>query len=121
MLSQLPSGTPSDVLGLAVSEIHDHTLRVCPIIVDEKIHYSVMKMLYSFLYHEYNVGHKLCRTPPVFGIRHPYKNTITITYHLFFPLMVASSHGSVAVYTPHLYVPLIFMEGMFACLFVAPF
>ena len=66
MLPELQSGTPSNLLGLvlAVLEIQDHTSRVLPMLIDEKIHYSIMKMMYSVSYHEYNVGHKLCRTPP---------------------------------------------------------
>ena len=57
-----------------------------PILINAKLHYSVS-------YHEYNVGHKLCRTPPVYGIWQPYKYTVTVTYRLSFPLMVPFSHG----------------------------
>ena len=121
MLSELQSGTQSDLLALviAVAEIQDQTERVLPVLVDEKIHYSIMKMLYSSSYHEYDIGHKLCRTPPVFGIWHPYKYTVTVTYRLFFPLMVAFSNGVVPVGAPvYAFPKLIFMERMFACLFV---
>ena len=43
-----------------MSEIHDHTSCVLPILVDEKIHYNIMKVIYSSSHHEYNVGHKVC-------------------------------------------------------------
>ena len=122
MLSELQSRTQSDLHGLvlAVSEIQDHTSCVLPILIDEKIHYSIMKMIYSVSYHEYNVGHKLCQTPRVYGIWHPYKYTVTVTYRLFFPLMVAFSHGIQAADVPMYAFPkLIFMERMFACLFVS--
>ena len=47
-------------LVLAVSEIYDNTSCVPPILINEKIHDSIMKMICSVSYHEYNVGHKLC-------------------------------------------------------------
>ena len=101
-----------------MSEIQDHTSRV-PILIDEKIHYSIMMMIYSVSYHEYNVGHKLCGTPPVYGIWHPYKYTVIIAYRLFFPLMVAFGHGLWAVNVPvYAFPTLIVLECMFACFFV---
>ena len=82
-----------------------------------------MKMIYSVSCHEYNLGHKLCRTPPpplVYGIWHPYKYTVTATYRLFPPLMVACSHGIQAADVPvYAFPKVIFKERMFACLFVS--
>ena len=85
MLSEFQAKSQSDLLGLvlAVSEIHNHTSCVLPILIDEKIHHSIMKTIYVVSYQEYNVGHKLCRTPPAYGMWHPYKYTLTVTYRLF--------------------------------------
>ena len=69
-------------LVIAVSEIQDHTSPVLPILVDEKIYCSIMKMLHSSSYHEYNVGHMLCQTPGVSDIWNRYKYIVTVTYHL---------------------------------------
>ena len=80
MLLEIHSGTQSDQLGLVlpVSEMQDHTSRVLQKLI-EKIHYSIMKKIYSASYHEYDVSHKLCRTPPppVYGLWHPYNYTVT--------------------------------------------
>ena len=62
MLPQVQSGTQSDLLWLvlAVCAIQDHTSRVLPILIDEKIHHSIITIIYSVSYHGYNMGHKLC-------------------------------------------------------------
>ena len=123
MLSELQSGTQLGLLGLvlAVCEIQDHTSRVLPILIDEKIHCSIMKMKYGVSYHEYNVGHKFCQPPPP-GVR--YMAPIQVHRYCHIPpspppLMVAFSHHIQAADVPVYAFPKpIFMECMFASLFV---
>ena len=55
----------------------------------------------------------------MFGILHPFKYTIIVSHCLFFPLVVAFSHGIVAVDTPiYTFPKLLFKERMLPCLFV---
>ena len=64
------------------------------------------------------MGHKLRRTPRLYGMGHPSKYSVTSTYRISFPLMVALSHGIKAADVPvYAFPKLIFMECMFACLF----
>ena len=77
-----------------------------------------MNMIYSVSCNKYKVGHKVCRTPPLYGIWQPDKYTVTVTDRLFSPLIVACSHGYQAADVPvYAYPKMILMECMFACLF----
>ena len=104
-----------------MSEIRDHTSCVLPILIHKKIHYNIMKTIYRASYRAYNVCHKLFGTPVVYGIWHPHKYTVAVTYRLFFPLMVAFSHGTGSRYLgvcilqvdlPEAYAP------MFVCVYL---
>ena len=88
-----------------------------PILIEETIHYSIKKMTHSVSYHEYNMRHKLFRTPlpPLYGIWHPCKYTVIVTYCLFFPLMVAFGHGIQALDVPVYAFPKVIFWSVCSC------
>ena len=121
LLSPKETGRQDDLVCLLklMSELQQRTERVFPFVVDEQIHYRIMKLLYSTSYSKWKVNTWLIRTPPIYGVWHPYKYSLTLCYRRFFPIMVFLSNGRLS---PGDIVPsfpkIIWMERMFACLLV---
>ena len=58
-----------------------------PLLVDEKIHYSVSRLMYSKAYMEYDVHSWLRQVPLLYGVWHPYKQTLHLVYRTFFSVV----------------------------------
>ena len=121
-----PAWTPFFLIDLTVSatpdlvsiihglqEVQQHTQHRLPLLVDENIHYRVLKLVYSINYAWYNVPLFITRTPVVYGTWHPYKYCVTLCYRRFFPLFTYFSYGSLNLGTAVPNFPkLIYMERM---------
>ena len=55
-----------------------------PMVVDENIHYRLMKLIHSS--HSFDVGLWLCHLPLLYGVWHPYKFAVLTVYRVFFPI-----------------------------------
>ena len=54
--------------------------------VDEKIHYAVCRMMYARSYVRYDVLGWLRAVPLLYGVWHPYKQSLHVVYRAFLPL-----------------------------------
>ena len=69
-----------------VRVIQEHSGNVLPLLVDEKIHYAINKLMYSVTFKDYNVPSWLAQVPLEYGVWHPYKHAVTLVYRKFFPV-----------------------------------
>lgn len=88
LTEQTVSGTV-DLLDLLRSarDIQVRTRRVLPLLVDENIHYRVLRMLYSPAFAEYDVHAYLKDVPLIYGIWHAYKHTLLVVYKCHLPVL----------------------------------
>ena len=66
-----------------------------PMLVDLNIHYRLLKLAYGRPNQAWDVG-GLDRTPPLFGVWHPYKYVCTCVYRQFHSFFVYLSYGTVS-------------------------
>ena len=59
---------------------------VLPLLVDEKVHYATMRLLYGRPLWDYDVHGWLCKIPVLYGVWHPYKHALTLVHRHFFPI-----------------------------------
>ena len=66
-MNLIVSATP-DLVSIihGLQEVHQHTQHRLPLLVDENIHYFVLKLVYSISYARYNVPLFITRTPVVY-------------------------------------------------------
>ena len=57
-----------------------------PLLMDEKVHYSVSRLSYSRSFEEYDVSGWLRQIPRLYGVWHLCKQTVHLVYRTFFPL-----------------------------------
>ena len=75
-----------DVLGM-VSEVQRHTGKTMPLLIDMKVHNALVRFLYGKDYLHFNFRHFLQHIPIVYGVWHPYKYCLTVTYKKFLPVI----------------------------------
>ena len=82
MLHELQIGTQVDLLKqlLIIREFQIRTQHVLHLLVDEKIHYSLMKFAYSASHKEYDWRSVFGRVTIRYGVWHPYKYWCTVVY-----------------------------------------
>ena len=81
------SSTAELVEVLQELKVHQgHVGGVTPVLVDEKIHYSVMRLMYSPMLAGYDMVGWMKDTPLLYGVWHPYKQTLALVHRHFFPL-----------------------------------
>ena len=96
--------------------MQDHKSHVLPILIGETMVVVVFHTMSTIWVTSF------VELPLVYSIWHPLKYIVAVTYHLFPSLMVAFSRGVQAADVPVPAIPrLIFMDHMFACLFVFAF
>jgi hypothetical protein len=71
----------------AALEVQQQTGRVMPLLVDEKIHYSILKMLYSQGWQVWDMANWMQQLPLLYGIWHPYKQVLNLVYRQFYPIL----------------------------------
>ena len=63
------------------------TNRVLPLLVDENIHYRILKLLYEAKNQRWNMRAYLRYVPVVYGVWHAYKFVVTETFWVFWPTL----------------------------------
>ena len=105
----------------SVRKIQQHIGQPLPLLVDEKVHYSMMRLLYAPAHWNLDVARWLRHVPVIYGCWHPYKHTLTLVYRLFLPIFAALELRSAprvgAVFKTARKVA--FMEKMVAALLLA--
>ena len=88
-LSQSRVGDAKELLEVlaGVRELQQRSGRAMPLLVDEKIHYSIMKMLYAQGWQGWRMGQWLRQVPVLYGVWHPYKQVVNLVYRAFLPIL----------------------------------
>ena len=88
-LAQQQVGNTVDLLSLLldVVDVQRHSQHVLPLLVDENIHYRILRLMHSASLSRWDVSHLLRDVPLVYGIWHAYKHTVVCVYRAFFPLL----------------------------------
>ena len=69
-----------------IRELQGRVGRPVMLLVDEKVHYSIMRMLYSQPYSQYDVHRWLVQVPVLYGCWHAFKQTVVLMYRHFMPV-----------------------------------
>jgi hypothetical protein len=95
--------------------------RATPLLVDEKIHYSVCRMLYARSFSGFDMGAWLRQVPLLYGVWHPYKQTLHVVYRAFFPIfaLLHSTRTPVAGATISCQRKVIYLEKLFGAMLLA--
>ena len=89
-LSKNRVGSGAELLKVleSVRRVQQHIGQPLPLLVDEKVHYSVMRLLYAPAYWGLDVAGWLRQVPVIYGCWHPYKHTLTLVYRWFLPIFM---------------------------------
>ena len=103
-----------------VLEVQGHTGGVMPLLVDEKIHYTISRMMYSRLFGDHDMLAWLREIPLVYGVWHPYKQAVHLVYRMFFPVfaLLETCGGGRQTAALRCHRKLLYMEKMVAALFL---
>ena len=91
-----------------------------PLLLDENIHYRVLRLMHSVSHREVDVGDWLSHVPLLYGIWHPYKHCLGVVYRAFLPI-IAPLEGAGTLRPGDKVVPgrkVLYMEKVFATLLV---
>ena len=96
------------------------TNRVLPLLVDENIHYRILKLLYGAKNQRWNMRAYLRYVPVVYGVWHAYEFVVTHTFRVFWPILTYLRKGLLRPGSTILSYPkLIVMEKTIAALMPA--
>lgn len=107
------------LLGMA-TKLQERSRVALPLLLDENIHYRVMRLLHSTSHKDVDVGDWLSRVPVLYGIWHPYKHLVGVLYRAFLPI-IALLEGSGHVHPGDRVVAgrkVLYMEKVFATLLI---
>jgi hypothetical protein len=92
-----------------------------PLLVDEKVHYAISRLMYAAPFSGYDVARWLARVPLLYGVWHPYKQTLTLVYRAFFPVFALLEFtGCPALGSAvRMQRKVLYMEKVFAALLLA--
>ena len=95
LLSHLKCGSHVELLefvrGLECLQVK--TRRTVPFLIDMKIFYALLKMLFGASYAPWHVDQFLLGHPLLYGVWHPYKYSVEITYKAFAPIIKFLEQG----------------------------
>ena len=95
MLSDLKCGSHVELLefvrGLECLQVK--TRRTVPFLIDMKIFYALLKMSFGASYAPWHVDQFLFGHPLLYGVWHPYKYSVEITYKAFAPIIKFLEQG----------------------------
>ena len=101
-------------------DVAQQTNRVLPLLVDENIHYRILKLLYGAKNQRWNMRAYLRYVPVVYGVWHAYKFVVTHTFRVFWPILTYLRKGLLRPGSTILSYPkLIVMEKTIAALMLA--
>ena len=101
-------------------DVAQQTNRVLPLLVDENIHYRILKLLYGAKNQRWNMREYLRYVPVVYGVWHAYKFIVTHTFRVFWPILTYLRKGLLRPGSNILSYPkLIVMENTIAALMLA--
>ena len=96
------------------------TNRLLPLLVDENIHYRILKFLYGAKNQRWNMCAYLRYVPVVYGVWHAYKFVVTHTFWVFWPIPTYLRKGLLGPHSTILSYPkLKVMEKTIAALMLA--
>ena len=116
-LEPLSVGSNLDFLQalLILQAVQQHTQRAAPVIVDENIHYRLLRLLYAQNHAAHDVVPLVRHLPFLYGVWHAYKFCVTHAYRTFFSLFTFLHRGELAAgETVASHPKLAFMERMVA-------
>jgi hypothetical protein len=89
LLSEWTVSSNDDLLHILemAGQFQERTSLTMPLMVDENIHYRILRMLYGRPFIGYDVHHHLSSMPLLFGIWHAYKHTLLVVFRVFFPVL----------------------------------
>ena len=76
-----------------LQEVQDQTRSVMPVLMDENIHYRLLKWMYSVSYAHLAVRETMGQLVLVYGVWHAYKNVCLHIHRAFFPVWVYLERG----------------------------
>ena len=101
-------------------DVAQQTNRVLRLLVDENIHYRILKLLYGAKNQRWNMRAYLRYVPVVYGVWHAYKFVVTHTFRVFWPILIYLQKGLLRPGSTILSYPkLIVMENTIAALMLA--
>ena len=101
-------------------DVAQQTNRVLPLLVEENIHYRILKLLYGAKNQRWNMRAYLRYVPVVYGVWHAYKFIVTQTFRVFWPILTYLRKGLLRPGSTILSYPkLIVMEKTIAALILA--
>ena len=101
-------------------DVAKQTNTVLPLLVDENIHYRILKLLYGAKNQRWNMRAYLPYVPVVYGVWHAYKFVVTHTFRVFWPILSYLRKGLLRPGSTILSYPkLIVMEKTIAALMLA--
>ena len=74
-------------------DVAQQTNRVVPLLVEENIHYRILKMLYGAKNQRWNMCAYLRYVSVVYGVWHAYKFFVTHTFRVFWPILTYLQKG----------------------------
>ena len=95
LLLELKCGTHVELLEFVrrLECLQLKTRRIVPFWIDMKIFYASLKMSYGASYAPWHVDHFFLGHPLMYGVWHPYKYSVEITYKAFIPIVKFLDQG----------------------------
>ena len=117
-LSEQNVSATLDLLELleTVRDVQRHSGRTTPLLVDENIHYRILRMLYSAPFLGFDLHRYLADVPLLYGIWHAYKHTVTVVYRVYLPVLVHLETLDAGTTAPRSHRRVLYMEKLFAAL-----
>ena len=95
LLSHLKCGSHVELLDIVrgLECLQMKTRRTVPFLIDMMIFYALVKMLFGASYAPWHVDQFLLGVPLLYGVWHPYKYSVEITYKAFASIIEFLEHG----------------------------
>lgn len=87
-LSEYTTSGQVDLLELVqeLRQLQASTGFCAPLLVDENIHYRLLKLMHGTATAGYDFRQWMCSLPVLYGVWHPYKFCLCAVYRVFFPI-----------------------------------